>query len=139
MHPSELDTQGRVCQVTFKADEGLARSAVTQPSMRSVVIILPQVTADAIAGFFKIPLLGQSEFLFLQAAMKAFGVGVPLRVRNRLMSGIHAIEKKLKMGESVYRQRLLEITGKPSTSDMDIEELDRVSKRFKQLQGLAGS
>jgi len=57
--------------------------------------------------------------------------------RNRLVAGIHAIQKKLGMGEGRYRQILLEAVGKTSTKDMDIDELGRVFKQLRYLQGLA--
>jgi hypothetical protein len=57
--------------------------------------------------------------------------------RHRYISGIKAIQSKLKIRDQQYRGILLEITGKSSTTQMDIEELDRVFKRFRYLQGLA--
>jgi hypothetical protein len=57
--------------------------------------------------------------------------------RNRLVAGIHAIQKKLGMSEGRYRQILLEAVGKTSTKDMDIDELERVFKHLRYLQGLA--
>jgi len=59
--------------------------------------------------------------------------------RSRLVAGIHAIQKKLRMGDATYRHWLLEITSKASTSDMDIDDLERIFKRFRNLQGLAES
>jgi len=57
--------------------------------------------------------------------------------RHRYISGIKAIQTKLKIGEQEYRGFLVEITGKSSTTEMDIDELNRVFKRFRYLQGLA--
>lgn len=57
--------------------------------------------------------------------------------RHRFVSGIKAIQTKLRIRDQQYRQILVEITGKNSTTEMDIDELERVFKRFKQMQGLA--
>jgi hypothetical protein len=57
--------------------------------------------------------------------------------RHRYISGIKAIQNKLKMGDKQYRNILVEITGKSSTTEMGIDELAQVFKRFKNLQGLA--
>ena len=48
--------------------------------MRPVMIVLPQVSPDVITGLIRIPILGQSNFLFLQAAMKTLDVAVAFRV-----------------------------------------------------------
>jgi hypothetical protein len=61
----------------------------------------------------------------------------PVRLkRNRLVGGIKGIAKALGMGETRYRQVLPELTGKRSTTEMDMKELERVFEHFKQLQGL---
>jgi hypothetical protein len=57
--------------------------------------------------------------------------------RHRYISGIKAIQNKLKMGDKQYRNILVEITGKSSTTEMDIDEIAQAFKRFKGLQGLA--
>jgi hypothetical protein len=57
--------------------------------------------------------------------------------RHRFVSGIKAIQSKLKIKDQPYRAILSEITGKSSTTEMDNDELERVFKRFKYLQGLA--
>jgi hypothetical protein len=48
--------------------------------MRPVMIVLPQVTLDAFPCLLQVPAFGQSNFLFLQAPMKAFNVAVSFRV-----------------------------------------------------------
>lgn len=80
MLPSKLDREGLVSQVTLQADIRLPGSAIPQPPMGPVVIVLPEITGDAFPGFFQVPVFGQSNFLFLQAAMKAFDVAVSFRV-----------------------------------------------------------
>lgn len=56
------------------------------------------------------------------------------RTRYRLLSGIKAIQKQLALTDSDYRAMLIQLTGKPSTSSMDKDELKRVfdSLRYKQ-------
>ena len=80
MHPSKLDSQGRVVEVTFKTNEDLARSAVGQSAMGSVVIVLPQVAPEAFPGFVEVLVLRQSDFFLLRAAMEALDVAVSFRV-----------------------------------------------------------
>lgn len=57
--------------------------------------------------------------------------------RNRLVAGIHAIQKKLQMSDVRYRQTLVETAGRASSREMDIDEPKRVFQRFKYFQGLA--
>ena len=57
--------------------------------------------------------------------------------RHRYVSGIKAIQAKLRISDDKYRAILLEITGKSSTTEMDIDEVERVFKRFRHMQGLA--
>jgi hypothetical protein len=57
--------------------------------------------------------------------------------RRRCVNGIKAIQSKLKIGDRQYREILVEITGKNSTTEMDVDELERVFKQFRHLQGLA--
>jgi hypothetical protein len=57
--------------------------------------------------------------------------------RNRCRKGIHAIKRKLRMGDAEYRAVLLEVTGKDSTELMSIDELEHAFRRFQELQGLA--
>jgi hypothetical protein len=47
-----------------------------------VVIVIPQVTPEAIKGFVQVPVFGQptSSFLFLQAAMNVLDITIPFRV-----------------------------------------------------------
>jgi hypothetical protein len=72
---SKLDTPGLGYWVTFKVHIGLPRSAVAQSSTGPVVIVLPQISPDAIAGFVQIPLLGRFDFLFLFACLDAWVPG----------------------------------------------------------------
>jgi hypothetical protein len=57
--------------------------------------------------------------------------------RHRYVSGIKAIQTKLKISNQQYREILLKVTGKSSTTEMDNDELSRVFKQFRYLQGLA--
>jgi hypothetical protein len=57
--------------------------------------------------------------------------------RNRMIGGIKAIQKKLAIRESEYRQILSVLTGKSSLAVLDSEELTRAFKHFHQLQGEA--
>ncbi len=49
-------------------------------AMRPVVIVLLDPTSDAGTRFCHVALFRRPDFLFLQAAMKAFDVAVALRV-----------------------------------------------------------
>jgi hypothetical protein len=57
--------------------------------------------------------------------------------RTRYVSGIKAIQTKLKIGEKEYGRILFETTGKTPTTEMDTDELHRAFDRFRHLQGLA--
>jgi hypothetical protein len=60
----------------------------------------------------------------------------PLRLKkNRMVGGIKGIKAKLGMGDAHYRALLLELTGKRTTTEMDMKEIERVFERFKELQG----
>lgn len=64
----------------------------------------------------------------------------PVRLkRNRIVRGIKVIAKSLGMGDAPYRALLFELTGKRSTTAMDMKELQRAFERFKQMQGLRES
>jgi len=75
---------------------------------------------------------------YLEAKLHARrGRESPRNRRNRMVGGIKAIAKSLGMADVRYRQMLIDVTGKSSTTDMDIEELERVFARFRLLQGHA--
>jgi hypothetical protein len=57
--------------------------------------------------------------------------------RLRAISGIKAIQSKLRISEQRYRKVLIDLTGKSSTTAMDLQELSRVFKHFRQMQGIA--
>ncbi len=57
--------------------------------------------------------------------------------RYRCIKGVKAIQRKLRIPDSRYRQILSELTGKDSLADMDNEELRKVFKHFQNLQGEA--
>ncbi len=60
----------------------------------------------------------------------------PVRLkRNRMVGGIKGIAKSLGMGDTKYRHALLDLTGKRSTTEMDMKELEKVFEYFRQLQG----
>jgi hypothetical protein len=62
----------------------------------------------------------------------------PVRLkRNRMVGGIKFIAKSLGIGDTRYRQLLVELTGKRSTREMDMKELKKVFDRFRHLQGQA--
>lgn len=62
----------------------------------------------------------------------------PVRLkRNRMVGGIKGIKARLGMGDARYRALLLELTGKTSTTEMEKNELEKVFKHFRHLQGLA--
>jgi hypothetical protein len=67
VHPSKQDSQGLVSYVISEPEKNLLRSAVPQSSMRPVVIILPQVTAEAILGLFDVLVLRPYDFFVFQA------------------------------------------------------------------------
>jgi hypothetical protein len=57
--------------------------------------------------------------------------------RHRCVNGIKAIQAKLRIGDRQYREILVKITGKSSTTDMNVDELEHVFEQFRRLQGLA--
>jgi len=57
--------------------------------------------------------------------------------RSRFIKGTKAIQRKLAIPDSQYRQILLGLTGKDSLAAMDNSELSRVFKHFQGLQGQA--
>ena len=57
--------------------------------------------------------------------------------RHRYISGIKAIQAKLEIDNEKYRRILIGLTGKSSTTTMEVGELSRVFRHFKQMQGLA--
>ncbi len=74
----------------------------------------------------------------LERKMHARREREPVRLkRNRMVGGIKHIAKTLGMGETHYRQLLVELTGRRSTTEMDTKELERVFERFRELQGEA--
>lgn len=88
--------------------------------------------------------LPRSEFAtaraYLERKLYARRGGEPKALtRQRLTSGIKAIQKELAMRDSTYRELLFEVTGKRSTVDMDMDELRRVLQLFRHKQGLAMS
>lgn len=60
-----------------------------------------------------------------------------IRERFQKAGGIHAIQKDLHMGDKKYRALLRQLTGKTSTEDMDIKELRKVFKYFRERQDAA--
>ncbi len=56
--------------------------------------------------------------------------------RHRYVSGIKAIQAKLKISDARYREMLVDLTGKTSTTSMELEELVRVLAHFRQLDGI---
>jgi phage gp16-like protein len=56
-----------------------------------------------------------------------------------MVGGIKHIAKSLGMTEAEYRQLLSDLTGKRSTKDLDMKELNKVFSHFRQLQGQAES
>ena len=61
-----------------------------------------------------------------------------IRARQRLVSGIKAIQKELAMRDPEYRELLFQATGKRSTTDMDSQQLRRVLELLRYKQGVAG-
>lgn len=59
--------------------------------------------------------------------------------RNRLVSGIKAIQKDLRIGDESYRALLTRLTGKTSTTQMSAKELLLVYKHFQHQQALVHS
>jgi phage gp16-like protein len=57
----------------------------------------------------------------------------PSDSRRSLQGVIKAQQKMLGLGDSEYRELLSEITGKNSTTQMDILELERVKYQFNIL------
>jgi hypothetical protein len=55
--------------------------------------------------------------------------------RTRYIAGIKAMQKDLKITDREYRRLLLEISGKYSTTEMDLASLRRVFEHFRHLQG----
>ncbi len=62
----------------------------------------------------------------------------PSQLRKSLQGVIKAQQKMLGLRDSEYRELLLEITGKSSTTQMDAIELERVKYRFNILLGSKG-
>ena len=62
----------------------------------------------------------------------------PSQMRKSLQGVIKAQQKMLGLRDSEYRELLLEITGKSSTTQMDAIELERVKYRFNILLGSKG-
>jgi hypothetical protein len=61
----------------------------------------------------------------------------PVRLKkHRMVGGIKGIKAKLGMGDARYRSILLELTGRRSTTEMDMKEVERVFEHFKELQRL---
>jgi len=59
----------------------------------------------------------------------------PSRLRKTLQGVIKAQQKMLGLSDGEYRELLLQIIGKTSTTQMDITELERVKYRFNILLG----
>jgi phage gp16-like protein len=57
----------------------------------------------------------------------------PSQSRRRLQGVIKAQQKNLGLSDREYRELLLEITGKSSTTQMDATELERVKYRLNIL------
>ncbi len=57
--------------------------------------------------------------------------------RYRCIKGVKAIQRKLGIRESDYREILVQLTGKDSLAIMDNEGLRKVFRHFQQLQGEA--
>lgn len=57
------------------------------------------------------------------------------RERSRCLSGIKAIQKDLGISDSAYRQLLLEVSGRTSTTQLNLPSLRQVFQHFQRLQG----
>jgi hypothetical protein len=57
--------------------------------------------------------------------------------RFRCIKGVKAIQRKLAIPDTHYRETLLQLTGKGSLAVMDNGELRKVFRHFQQLQGEA--
>jgi Protein of unknown function (DUF1018) len=55
--------------------------------------------------------------------------------RNRFVSIIKTIQRALRIPDHEYRQTLYGLTGKSSTTDMSIEEVEKVAREFRSRQG----
>ncbi|MCH7986583.1 MAG: hypothetical protein IH847_08365 [Acidobacteria bacterium] len=53
---------------------------------------------------------------------------------QRRRDGIHAIKTKLRMTNTEYKQHLLLITGKDSTKEMSLQEMEKVFREFRRMQ-----
>ena len=53
---------------------------------------------------------------------------------QRRRDGIHAIKTKLRMTNTEYKQHLLQITGKDSTKEMSVQEMEKVFREFRRMQ-----
>ncbi len=75
---------------------------------------------------------------YLETKMHARREREPVRLkRNRMVGGIKGIKAKLGIEDARYRALLVELTGKASTMEMDLKEIERVFQHFRDLQGIA--
>ncbi len=81
--PSNLDSQGLVFWYSCESQVGLVRGAISDSTVRPVVIVLLDPAGDVAPRFFQAPILRRPDFLFLQAAMEPLDVAVAFRVMIR--------------------------------------------------------
>src|ERR1700680_2382834 len=84
MLPANLDVQGLGFLVNCKSQEGLVRSAISDSTMRPVMIVLLDPTSDRGSCFFQASILRRPDLLLLQAAMEPFDITVLRKCTSRL-------------------------------------------------------